>query len=63
MEDNKNLEQNLDRSDEKLHLSDVINRRELLIDFLKWIEDVYWDNNGIEDCVDTYLKQKSINSL
>lgn len=31
---------------------------ELLLDFLQWIEDVYWDNKGIEDCVNTYLKQK-----
>lgn len=34
MKEDKNLEQNLDKSNEKLHISDVSKRSELLIDLI-----------------------------
>lgn len=42
----------------KLKQADVSNRREQLIAFAKFVEDVYWDNKGIEDAVDTFIKTK-----
>jgi hypothetical protein len=35
MEEDKNLEQNLDKSNEKLHISDVSKQSEQLIDLIK----------------------------
>lgn len=58
MEGNKNLEQNLDSSNEKLHISDVSKQRELLIAY----EIRMHHNGGIhemrrnaENKVDSYL--------
>ena len=55
MEEDKNLEQNLDKSNEKLHISDV---RRMLIDFGIWIDknDRYLENGNITKNVDEFLK-------
>lgn len=35
-----------------------VSPRELLILFAKFIQNEYWDNTGIEDSVDTFIKTK-----
>ena len=55
MKEDKNLEHNLDKSNEKLHISDV---RRMLIDFGIWIDknDRYLENGNITKNVDEFLK-------
>jgi hypothetical protein len=47
MKEDNNKEQNLDKGNEKLHISDVINRREQLILFTQFVQNDYY-GNGIE---------------
>jgi len=42
----------------KLNIPDVSNRRELLIAFAKFVEEEYWDNKGVNDAVDTFIRTK-----
>jgi len=56
--DNKRTE--LDNTDKKLHISDVINRREQLILFAQFVQNDYY-GNGIEHAeiiVDRWLNRE-----
>lgn len=60
MEEDKNLQENLDNSNEELHISDVINRREQLILFAQFVQNDYY-GNGIEHAeiiVDRWLNRE-----
>jgi hypothetical protein len=60
MEESKNSEQNLDKSNEKLHISDVINRREQLILFAQFVQNDYYGNgiSNAEIIVDNWLNRE-----
>ena len=60
MEEDKNLQEKLDNSNEELHISDVINRREQLILFSQFVQNDYY-GNGIEhaeNIVDRWLNRE-----
>jgi hypothetical protein len=58
MEENKNLEQNLDNSNEKLHISDVI---QTLNDFHEWslTQEAMFDDRLIPNYIE-YLKSFNV---
>ncbi len=57
---NKKVE-NVNNDNEELLLSDVRQKRELLIDFIKWLRKDYEVEDVYEMYVDEYLQEKSIN--
>ena len=62
MDENKKLVEKLENSNEKLHLSDVMQQREQLFDFLRWYSDereLNYSDSHILVMIDKYQKSNN----